>query len=431
MKKLHLALLGWFVLVGGATGQESAKPLPAKVDRAKPLPAKVESAKSLPAKVDLRPTFKKFGLSAMDQGAKRGTCALFAITATAELELARASASRAGRMSAEFLIWAKREASGLDTPESAYFYEAARALNTYGICRANLMPYQATTDSSRQPSEAARADARARSKRWHINWIRRWDTNRQLGTGEMASLKRSLADGRPVAIALRWPKKYPKSHIMQALDLNDVKVGHSVVFVGFEDDARAAGGGYFRFLNSAGPRWGDNGYACIAYAYVRDHAIEALSLRYDSTPVPPPTERFEAEKLDILGSLTCPAAPEDMANWGGRFWGEGKQLLCKALGAGDWIELAFHVSRAGNYYVELHATLAHDYGKIQTSIDGQNVGPVLDLYSSCVQPIGPMRLGQLTLEAGQHRLRFTVEGKHQRSKGHFFGIDALDLRASK
>lgn len=50
---------------------------------------------------------------------------------------------------------------------------------------------------------------------------------------------------------------------------------HGLLLVGYEDDPKALGGGYFIIRNSLGEDWGDKGYGRMPYAYLECFALEA------------------------------------------------------------------------------------------------------------------------------------------------------------
>ncbi|MBE3133431.1 MAG: hypothetical protein IMZ55_08145, partial [Acidobacteria bacterium] len=84
--------------------------------------AKAAGPQGLPAKADLVAEFQKLGFAAVSQGG-RDTCSLFAITALASFEYARAAPPPHAPLSEEFLIWAADEATGR-RGDQAMFYEA-------------------------------------------------------------------------------------------------------------------------------------------------------------------------------------------------------------------------------------------------------------------------------------------------------------------
>lgn len=149
----------------------------------------------LPGKINLVPEFQELGLAPRAQK-PRDTCSLFAITALADFEYARSTSRPHKRLSEEFLIWAANEATGLKG-DPAMFYEAVHGLNALGICTEELMPYSDTTDAKRKPSSAALADAKVRSGRWQVQWIRRWDLKCPLSDTEVLAIKNALAQGHP------------------------------------------------------------------------------------------------------------------------------------------------------------------------------------------------------------------------------------------
>ncbi len=331
----------------------------------------------LPRQVNLIPDFQKYGLVPLDQG-DRDTCSLFAITALAEFACARKEPKSPKRLSEEFLIWAGCEASGLKG-DQAMFYKAVHGLNTYGISTAESMPYANKSDPKRQPSKQALADARTRSERWQVEWIRRWNVERPLTDVEFLKIKKALADGYPVACGFRWPKTLKGHEILNVPPRNQVEDGHSVALVGYEDDPRSNGGGFFRFRNSAGPRWGENGYGTMCYGYARAYVNDSLFLRYEAPHAETPVERFEAESMRVLTSRNCPTNAQKMDEWGGRMWSKGAQLFCSAT-KGGFVDLGFTVRQAGRYRLRVLATSGPDFGTIRMALDGRPLAPEFDLY---------------------------------------------------
>jgi hypothetical protein len=377
----------------------------------------------LPSAVDLAPEFQKLGLSAEAQG-DRDVCSLFAVTALADFEAAR-HGGPVPRRSAEFLIWAARKSTG-HKGEQAMFYEAVHGLNTLGICAKALMPYSARPNLSVQPSKKQLANARELAQRWRVHWIRRWDVTRPLTGAELDAIKAALAAGHPVACGVRWPKQLTGSAILAVPRPADVFDGHSIALVGFEDDPRINGGGAFRFRNTFGAGWGENGNGRMSYAYVRTYANDALWLELGRPGSEVPLLRFEAEKLRVTAKRSCDASVQDMSNWGHLMWSQGKQLFCGAKDGG-FVELAIEVPRPGRYRLRVLGTAAPDFGKVRILLDGKRQGPVFDLYCGRVSPSGSLELGTHELTAGPHTLGFHAAGKNAASSNYFFGIDVVDL----
>jgi C1A family cysteine protease len=242
--------------------------------------------RALPRAVDLRPRFAAFGLTAQTQGA-RGTCSVFAMTGVLEFEYARGGA-KGLRLSAEFLNWASHQTNGRDT-DGSFFSDALKGLEMRGVCEERLLPYQAKFAADLAPSPAALADAATR-RDVSARWIKRWNVKTGLTEHMLKRLKRSLADGHPVAMGMRWPKheQYTKGGVLVVpKSAADVFDGHSIILVGYADDAAQPGGGTFIFRNHAGPNWRQRGHARLPYAYVQAYGNDALGLRLGAVPGPP------------------------------------------------------------------------------------------------------------------------------------------------
>ena len=375
----------------------------------------------LPPAADLGPEFLHFGIKARAQG-ERDTCSLFAMTALADFECSGSGLHTSKRLSEEFLVWAANEATGLEG-DQAMFSEAVHGLNRLGICAEELMPYG---QAGRAPSKQALADAKERSERWCVVWIKRWDISRPLGEEEVAAIKRALACGHPVACGLRWPKVLNQAALLEVPPPGEVFDGHSIVFTGYEDAPEGDGGGVFRFRNSSGPQWGQGGYGTMSYAYARAYANDALWLRFGAPGSEVPAERFEAERMEVLSKERCAVAPQPMGAWGERMWSNGSQFWCKAEQGGG-VELGFEVRKPGRYRLRMLATAAPDSGAVRVSLDGTSLDPEFDLYAGRVCPSDSLELGEHDLASGPHRLRVTSVRKSSVSTNFFFGLDAVDL----
>ncbi|HXY33553.1 MAG TPA: C1 family peptidase [Planctomycetaceae bacterium] len=382
----------------------------------------------LPAKVDLKPQLQDFGLTARQQG-NRDDCSLFAITGVVEYERARHLSKSPERLSEEFLIWASDKASG-EPGDQAMFWKAVAGLNAFGICSEELMPYGKKPRPQQRPSPQAVAEARELAERWQVAWIKRWSVDRRLTDHQLLEIKHALAQGHPVACGLRWPKELKGSALLKVPAPNQVFDGHSIMFVGYEDDPGKPGGGAFVFRNSAGPNWGQQGYGLISYAYAKAYANDALWLHLGPPKSEVPAVRFEAESMRVLAASGCQASPQRMNDFGARLWSHGEQLFCNARKDG-FVQLAFDVRKPGRYRVRLLATAAPDFGTVAVAVDGRNVPGAFDLYCGRVSPAGSLELGTHELAAGSHSLRITSVGKNSTSKGFSFGVDALDLIAAK
>src|SRR5207247_1686477 len=135
-------------------------------------------------------------------------------------------------------------------------------------------PYRHTFDPKAQPSSDALAHARQlQSTPFRLNWIKPWDVTTGLDSAQLDHVKRTLARNWPVCAGLRWPKQENwKKNTLEMAPPEGVRDGHSVLFVGFRDDASQPGGGVFIFRNTAkAVREGQMTYE-YARAYINDAA---------------------------------------------------------------------------------------------------------------------------------------------------------------
>jgi len=383
----------------------------------------------VPAQVDLRPEYKRFGLSPLAQG-KRDVCSLFAVTSLAEFELARNSTVHPQRLSEEFLIWGANAACGLKG-DQAMFVEAVQGLRHLGICTSSLMPYSNSSDPERAPTGDAKADAGHR-RNWSVHWIKRWNVNTGLTSAQMHDIKHELAHDHPVAIGMRWPKSLHMSrqHVATTPPPAQVQDGHSVVLAGYRDDPEQPGGGLFILRNSFGPDWADEGYAYFPYAYVAEYGNDALSLRYEKPRAdghqPGPTFKVEGESLKVIEAQRCRPVVQEMRKFGAGLWSDGKQLFCSAE-SGATAVFEFAIAEPGRYDVDLDLTLGPDFGRLQVTFDGIAINHEIDGFCGRVEPSGPLPLGTFDLKSNVHMVRISVVGKDEISKGFHFGIDAIEL----
>jgi hypothetical protein len=138
---------------------------------------------------------------------------------------------------------------------------------------------------------------------------------------------------------------------------------------------------------------------------------------------------LEGERMRILAQTPGAALdPQDLQSFGNR-WSSDAHLWFRPAEPGSFFTLELPAPAAGRYRLEVFLTKAVDYGRVQVSVDGQNVGPVFDGYNDGVVPSGRIALGEVELGAGPHALKFTVIGKNPRSTGYMVGVDAVRLVA--
>lgn len=229
------------------------------------------SPQPLPAKIDLRPRFEQWGLEPRQQG-KRSTCSV--LTFTGALEFAVANQRQQGeRLSVEYLNWAANQ-TRRNVRDGGFFSEMWNGFSRYGICAEKLMPYEAVFDSIHSPSPTTQAEAKEKlALGLQLHWIKQWNVKTGLGQDEFAAIKKTLRQGWPVCGGFRWPKQEKwQQDVLQMCPPEEVFDGHSVLLVGYRDDAGQPGDGVLIFRNTS--HGGRDGY--MPYTYAQAYMNDAL-----------------------------------------------------------------------------------------------------------------------------------------------------------
>jgi Hydrazine synthase alpha subunit middle domain/WD40-like Beta Propeller Repeat len=104
-------------------------------------------------------------------------------------------------------------------------------------------------------------------------------------------------------------------------------------------------------------------------------------------------------------------------------WSGGAQLWWTGAKPGDKLVLALPPIPAGRFQLIAQFSRARDYGIVQLSLDGEQLGGPLDLYDPGVV-VRPTPLGTRSLAAGEHRLTVELVGANpQALKEYMFSID--------
>ncbi len=224
-----------------------------------------------PTAVDLRPAFAGRGLSPRLQGG-RGTCSVFTMVGALEYALASRQ-PLTNRLSVEFLNWASNEAT-TNKDDGSFFSDLWTGFAAYGACSEAEMPYAKTFDRERRPAEAVlRKAADVAKAGLRLHWIKEWNVNTGLTDKEFAEIKSVLARQWPVCGGFRWPRQERwRENVLEMAPPDKVFDGHSVLLVGYRDDASQPGGGVFLIRNS-----GKGAHdAAMSYEFVRAYMNDAV-----------------------------------------------------------------------------------------------------------------------------------------------------------
>jgi len=136
---------------------------------------------------------------------------------------------------------------------------------------------------------------------------------------------------------------------------------------------------------------------------------------------------IEFATLPMKDIVDMAPSMQDMSTFGDvPRWSGDKQLFSNAQ-PNSVIGFSISVGAPGKYRLNLYATMAPDYGKIQTLVDGTPLGAPIDLYAPIVLPSGRISIGTIDLSAGNHALSFRVVGKNAASINYSLGLDAFTL----
>ncbi len=155
--------------------------------------------------------------------------------------------------------------------------------------------------------------------------------------------------------------------------------------------------------------------------------------RGPSAPIDPKNGRvsgaIEGETMVVLEKSAGSVGPQDMKPFAKDRWSGDRQLWWTGAAPGARLELAVPVEQTGDYAIEVVMTRARDYGIVQLYFDDAKLGEPIDLYNyPDVVTTGVLTFPPRRLNAGQHRLRVVIVGKHpQAVPAHMFGLDYIRL----
>ncbi len=136
---------------------------------------------------------------------------------------------------------------------------------------------------------------------------------------------------------------------------------------------------------------------------------------------------LEGERLQVVQRSGGVLSVQDMSGFGGEWSGDAQGWWTQAK-PGDRLECRLPVSEAGRFQFEAQFTRAIDYGIVQVSLDGENLGRALDFYHDGVEATGVLRLGEVELKAGEHPLVFEIVGANPKAvEGYMLGVDYVRL----
>ena len=225
---------------------------------------------------DLRPVFEKWRLSVRNQGV-RPTCSVFTVTGALEFAASR-KLERPERLSVEYLNWASNDVVG-QARDGGFFSDLWRGFAAHGICPEEAMPYAEKFRRSIAPDAATIKTAEeAASLGLRLHWIKEWNVKTGLTPEQAGAIKQTIAKGWPVCGGFRWPNQEKwKENVLQMCDSTEVYDGHSVLLIGYKDDADLPGGGAYLIRNTSG-----GSEVWMPYAYAANFMNDAAWIDFES-----------------------------------------------------------------------------------------------------------------------------------------------------
>jgi hypothetical protein len=202
---------------------------------------------------------------------------VFAITGG--LEFAASKRARRGvRLSEEYLNWASNRAIE-QYDDGGFFHDLWKGYEQFGIALESDLPYAAAFDPKLAVPPAAIESGRLqREAGYRLRWIKEWDVKTGLTDAQFQQILATLRKGWPVCAGMRWPKQEQWADgVLQMCPPEEVFDGHSVLLIGYEEEARHPGGGLFLIRDSAG----GGRYASIPYAYAREYVNDAAWIGFE------------------------------------------------------------------------------------------------------------------------------------------------------
>ena len=170
------------------------------------------------------------------------------------------------------------------------------------------------------------------------------------------TVKKSLAEGRPVIIGMNTPDSFleAKDVWLPRENPDNFYGGHAMCVIGYDDDRN---GGSFEIMNSWGRKWGNGGFIWVPYQAFVDFVMESYEM-IENLAIYSDTIKFDGfTRIEILGdSAPVPAAMVRSPNGvytTAEAYTEGTQLRFMVGSRESAYMYSFAVSRSardGNFY---------------------------------------------------------------------------------
>lgn len=201
-------------------------------------------------------------LTAVKNQGQEGTCVGFACTIGLKEFQEKQMHNQYIELSPRYLYQKCKEIDGFPNIKGTNIKTALEVLSTVGVCEWNYWPYKEGDVGTPAPG----ADDNA--KKYTIQSYGILTT--------MLSVKICLFRNSPVIMAVPFFNSWYSDQVTKTGDIpkpdGTNKNGHAICVVGYNDENKK-----FKFKNSWGTNWGDNGYGYLPYEYFDHQYREAWS----------------------------------------------------------------------------------------------------------------------------------------------------------
>ena len=193
-----------------------------------------------------------------------GTCVAFASVVGVKEFQDKKEYHKLIRLSPRFLYSLCKKFDGIPFEDGTYPRIAMKVLLNYGVCHESFWPYLPNKKSL--PHKGADQDA----KKFRINAYARLKSQLEM--------KRSLLINGPflagIEVFKSWfTKRVEKSGLIPIPKRNEELIGgHAICIVGYDNKL-----GIYKFKNSWGVKWADQGYGYLPYEYMEKYCSDAWS----------------------------------------------------------------------------------------------------------------------------------------------------------
>ncbi|NLG51788.1 MAG: C1 family peptidase [Chloroflexi bacterium] len=232
---------------------------------------------ALPRVVDLSVDMPPVG----NQGAQ-ASCVGWAIAyyyrSFQEARESRLAPTTADRIFSPAFIYNQRRTAKCARDAGMSMVDGLRVAINLGVATYRTMPYY-VGDTCTRPSHAALIEASSYRSQTYVNMFL------GQGTANLTALKQHLASGDPFLLAVPIYSNFLlASSANPIIDVPQPGAefygGHAITVVGYDEGLQA-----FKFVNSWGQGWGDQGYGYLTYDFVQHKSWEAWALvNGDTTP---------------------------------------------------------------------------------------------------------------------------------------------------